>query len=326
MAIKKLVEYIHECKKKEVHPSKIREILIEAGWAIYEIEEAFKETVQAVEKVEHEIVNEIEEEVIETNKKKGLPNLGNVLGGIVAVIAIVFIIVGISLAFRGGPNEETPSRPKVCEAGIDCLTAAAGRCEPSSGIIDLTLAANELAMDESIEVRIIGPEEDKCRIEFSVINFALAETSVNELTAQNFTNDQITAAQDELLDKVTPPSSCLFLSEHFLQILYKWDQKNSAMRDFLAGKCEGQIETNCALRVLSPYVDLPLRGKTQLSVTGFTGKADAVSWRSEDPSIVSVEQGRGTTTNIKAKNYGSTKVVVTDSVAACSIEVLVEVV
>jgi len=308
MAIKKLVDYIHECKKKGVHPSKIKELLLEAGWAAYEVEEAFKES---IERVEEEVVEAVEGRNTKIKRHYNLPYKW----AVPAVIAVIALILVFSLTGRKNPVEQSPmANLKLCEANTDCLIQAAGRCEPSTGFVDVSMAVGNTTVDQTIKVEIIGAETSGCRVRFSVVQAEINDQDMDE------------AIKEEYKHQVIPPSSCLFLPEPLVQMLNKWAQNSASVKDYEAGECAVQQPSKCGLATLSPYVDLPLKGKTKLSVTGFKGSPSSVSWRSEEPSIVSVEQGRGESTLIKAKNYGTATLVATDSVAGCSIDILIEVI
>ena len=310
MAIQKLVDYIHECKKKGVQPSKVKELLLEAGWAAYEVEEAFKES---IESVEEEIVEAVEGRNTKNKQHYKLPYKW----AVPAVIAVIALILVFSLTGRKTPVEQSPmANLKLCEANTDCLIQAAGRCEPSIGFVDVPMAAGNTTVDQTLKVEVIGAETSGCRVMFSVVQAKLNNPDMDEATKEQYKHE------------VAPPSSCLFLPEPLVQMLNKWAQDSASVKDYEAGECAIQEpgKSGCELATLSPYVDLPLKGKTKLSVTGFQGNPNSVSWRSKEPSIVTVEQGRGASTLVKAKNYGTATLVATDSVAGCSIDILIEVI
>jgi hypothetical protein len=320
MAIQRIVDYIHECKKTRLAPSKIRESLLQAGWAAYEVEEAIREV----------LVEKPKSAPPRQRKAFHTPDFIKMkirkTGWIAAAILIVAFGLAVVIGENKTPELETPRGIKACESNFDCLIQAAGRCEQASGIAALKLEAMGLSLDETIEIGILGAEGEQCRVEFSPLNSSLSEESKQELAASGLSEPQISAAETEAKTMVAPSPSCLFSRDHLKELFGNWKQNRASINDWGAGNCGVKAEGECALATPSPYVDLAFKGKALVTVSGFSGSGDAVSWLSRDPSIASVEQGRGASTQIKAKAYGSTKLVATDSTNGCSLEILVEVI
>ena len=64
-----------------------------------------------------------------------------------------------------------------------------------------------------------------------------------------------------------------------------------------------------------------------VSISGFQGNANQVSWDTEDSNIASVNQSSGAKVMIRAKNAGSTKIIVTDNAVGsdCAVSIIVDV-
>lgn len=83
----------------------------------------------------------------------------------------------------------------------------------------------------------------------------------------------------------------------------------------------------CKLRITLEKIELLKGVSSSISVSGFQGSANEVSWRTANPNIASVNPTSGTQIMVKAQNVGSTQIIATDNAvgSSCKVSIPVEV-
>ncbi|MBW2988031.1 Ig-like domain-containing protein [Candidatus Woesearchaeota archaeon] len=342
-----LVEYIRTCISKGIPPAKIMKLLYEAGWDDLEIDEAF---VKAFPKRPTTPPTPPFQSPAQTPKPTS-PSwpLTFKSGWLVAGMIFVIAVVGLMLLIPGkeGSHVDDMAKPanleqptsmqelNDCGSNLGCFILSAEECSPAKVRSVVPVEILGLKVYETLEMEIVGERGGKCGLKLRELESKLSPESIAKLFSQGVSEEELNQKEEEVraeLKNALSTMTCYYNISELLGMLNRWKQGEFALEDWTLGECEPiedeQASPSCNLATEPSYVDLPLGEVRTIEATGFAGDGSSISWASDNPSIVVLQNIKGKSIKVKGKAYGAAHIIATDDSIGieCKAETIVEVI
>ncbi len=263
----------------------------------------------------------------------------------IIVPVIIIAVIGVSVFFifseKGTipetkkpeiiiPKEESiePAGPIDCGTNLDCFITASQNCKPSKVTNTITTKIIGVEQTTTSFWEIKGLEENKCL-------FYIRTEKIDLIFPPEF-SQEIVNQQKEIYKKLEGrDGTCKFNTNDLTSLLNRWKVGSFSTEDWAVAICEGTkfVQTidipkgDCRLQVSIMSMELMKGVSSSVTVSGFKGDADMVSWISKNPEIASVEPAKGDSTMVKTHKIGTTVIIATDNSvgSTCTVSISVKI-